>query len=54
MGIGVFLPTGTRGYLISANAPLNEPTYVMNRQVAEAAERFGFGFALFMVKFRGF
>lgn len=54
MDIGIFLPTGTRGYLISANAPLNEPTYELNRYVVAQAERYGCEFALSMVKFRGF
>lgn len=54
MEIGIFLPTGTRGYLISSTAPLNEPTYELNKQVVLAAERYGCEFALSMVKFRGF
>jgi pyrimidine oxygenase len=54
MDIGIFLPTGTRGYLISSTAPLNNPTYELNRYVVAAAERYGVEFALSMVKFRGF
>jgi pyrimidine oxygenase len=54
MDIGIFLPTGRRGYLISKTAPLNEPTFELNRFVVEAAERYGCEFALSMVKFRGF
>jgi pyrimidine oxygenase len=54
MDLGVFLPTGTRGYLVSATAPLNEPTWELNREVTLMAERFGFTFALSMAKFRGF
>jgi hypothetical protein len=54
MDIGIFLPTGTRGYLISSTAPLNNPTYDLNRHVVVAAERYGVEFALSMVKFRGF
>ena len=54
MEIGIFLPTGTRGYLISAAAPLNEPTFELNRYIVQAAERYGVEFALSMVKFRGF
>lgn len=54
MDIGIFLPTGTRGYLISATAPLNQPTFELNRYVVETAERHGVEFALSMVKFRGF
>jgi pyrimidine oxygenase len=54
MDIGIFLPTGTRGYLVSATAPLNDPTWELNRRVVEMAEGFGCEFALSMVKFRGF
>lgn len=54
MDLGVFLPTGTRGYLVSATAPLNEPTWDLNRDVTLMAERFGFTFALSMAKYRGF
>jgi len=54
MEIGIFLPTGTRGYLISSTAPLNEPTFDLNRYVVQAADRYGVEFALSMVKFRGF
>jgi pyrimidine oxygenase len=54
MDLGVFLPTGTRGYLVSATAPLNEPSWDLNRDVTLMAERYGFAFALSMVKFRGF
>ena len=54
MDIGIFMPTGRRGYLTSATAPLNEPTFALNRDVILAAERYGVDFALSMVKFRGF
>ena len=54
MELGVFLPTGSRGYIISTSAPANEPSYALNRHVVQTAERHGFGFALSMVKFRGF
>lgn len=54
MDIGIFLPTGTRGYLVSETAPLNEPTWELNRHVVETADRHGIDFALSMVKFRGF
>ncbi|MBX9699200.1 MAG: LLM class flavin-dependent oxidoreductase [Acetobacteraceae bacterium] len=54
MDLGVFMPTGSRGYIISTAAPANEPSWALNRRVAEMAERYGFGFLLAMVKFRGF
>jgi pyrimidine oxygenase len=54
MDIGIFLPTGTRGYLVSTTAPLNDPSWELNRSVVETADRHGVDFALSMVKFRGF
>lgn len=54
MDLGVFMPTGQRGYILSTAAPLNEPSWDLNRHVLQAAERYGFGFALSMVKYRGF
>lgn len=54
MELGIFLPTGRRGYLTSSTAPMNEPTYELNRDIVLAAERYGIDFALSMVKFRGF
>lgn len=54
MEFGIFLPTGRRGYLTSSTAPMNEPTFALNRDVVLAGERYGIDFALSMVKFRGF
>ena len=54
MELGIFLPTGRRGYLTSSSAPMNEPTFALNRDIVLAAERYGIDFALSMVKFRGF
>lgn len=54
MELGIFLPTGRRGYLTSSTAPMNEPTFALNRDIVLAGERYGIDFALSMVKFRGF
>ena len=54
MELGLFLPTGRRGYLTSSTAPMNEPTFALNRDIVLAGERYGIDFALSMVKFRGF
>jgi pyrimidine oxygenase len=54
MELGLFLPTGRRGYLTSSTAPMNEPTFALNRDIVLAGERSGIDFALSMVKFRGF
>jgi pyrimidine oxygenase len=52
--IGVFLPIARNGYLISSASPQYSPAYDLNRDVAIAAERYGFDFALAMIKLRGY
>jgi pyrimidine oxygenase len=54
MDIGVFIPIGNNGWLISETAPQYMPTFELNKQVTQAAERYGFDFALSMIKLRGF
>ena len=54
MDIGVFLPIGNNGWLISTTSPQYMPSFELNRDVTLAAERYGFEFALSMIKLRGF
>lgn len=54
VGIGIFIPTGNNGWIISSSSPQYLPTYELNKSVTQRAEAFGFEFALAMVKFRGF
>ncbi|WP_198374264.1 pyrimidine utilization protein A [Neoroseomonas rubea] len=54
MKLGVFLPIGNNGWLISTTSPQYMPTFELNREVTLKAERFGFDFALSMIKLRGF
>ena len=54
MKLGVFIPIGNNGWLISTTSPQYMPTFDLNRTVVEMAERFGFEFALSMIKLRGF
>jgi pyrimidine oxygenase len=54
MELGVFIPIGNNGWLISTTSPQYMPTFDLNRQVVEKAERFGFDFALSMIKLHGF
>jgi len=54
MDIGVFIPIGNNGWLISTTAPQYMPTFELNRQVVQRAEHYGFDFALSMIKLRGF
>ena len=54
MDIGVFIPIGNNGWLISETAPQYKPSFDLNRAIVEKAERYGFDFALSMIKLRGF
>jgi pyrimidine oxygenase len=54
MKLGVFLPIGNNGWLISTTSPQYLPSFDLNRTVVEKAEGFGFDFALSMIKLRGF
>jgi pyrimidine oxygenase len=54
MDIGVFLPIGNNGWLISSTSPQYMPSFDLNRAVTEKAEKYGFEFALSMIKLRGF
>ncbi|RYE60621.1 MAG: pyrimidine utilization protein A [Hyphomicrobiales bacterium] len=52
--LGVFIPIGSRGWLISTTAPETYPTFDLNKTVVQRAEHYGFDFALAMIKLRGF
>ena len=54
MQLGVFIPIGNNGWLISTTSPQYMPSFELNRTIVEKAERFGFDFALSMIKLRGF
>ena len=54
MEIGVFIPIGNNGWLISTTSPQYTPSFDLNREVVLRAERYGFDFALSMIKLRGF
>ncbi|HQT80220.1 MAG TPA: pyrimidine utilization protein A [Rhodopila sp.] len=54
MKIGVFIPIGNNGWLISENSPQYWPSFKMNKQVTLTAERHGLDFVLSMIKLRGF
>jgi pyrimidine oxygenase len=54
MEIGVFIPIGNNGWLISSTSPQYKPSFGLNRQVVQTAERYGLDFALSMIKLRGF
>jgi pyrimidine oxygenase len=54
MQIGVFIPIGNNGWLISTTSPQYMPTFELNRTIVEKAEHFDFDFALSMIKLHGF
>ena len=54
MQLGVFIPIGNNGWLISTTSPQYMPSFDLNRTVVEKAEKFGFDFALSMIKLHGF
>jgi len=54
MEIGVFVPIGNNGWLISETSPQYMPSFELNKTVTQAADRYGLDFALSMIKLRGF
>ena len=54
MQIGVFIPIGNNGWLISENSPQYWPSFALNKQVTLTAEKYGLDFVLSMIKLRGF
>lgn len=54
MNVGIFIPIGNNGWLISRNAPQYMPTFELNKEITQRAEHYGFDFALSMIKLRGF
>ena len=54
MEIGVFIPIGNNGWLLSETAPQYRPSFELNKEVTLRAESYGFDFALSMIKLRGF
>jgi pyrimidine oxygenase len=54
MDIGVFIPIGNTGWLISENASQYIPRLELNKTIVQKAERYGLDFALSMIKLRGF
>ncbi|KAF3022645.1 hypothetical protein E8E14_014063 [Neopestalotiopsis sp. 37M] len=52
--IGVFIPIGNNGWLISTTSPQYMPSFELNKQIVSKAEKYNFDFALSMIKLRGF
>jgi pyrimidine oxygenase len=54
MQIGVFIPIGNNGWLISTTSPQYMPSFALNKAITQRAEHFGLDFVLSMIKLRGF
>ena len=54
MKVGIFIPIGNNGWLLSENAPQYKPTFALNKEVTLKAEHYGLDFVLSMIKLRGF
>ncbi|ANW17001.1 pyrimidine utilization protein A [Streptomyces clavuligerus] len=54
MDIGVFLPIGNNGWLISKSSPQYMPSFELNKAIVQRAEEHGLDFALTMIKLKGF
>jgi pyrimidine oxygenase len=54
MDLGIFIPIGNNGWLISEASPQYKPSFALNKAVVQKAEQYGFDFALSMIKLHGF
>jgi pyrimidine oxygenase len=54
MKLGVFLPNGQNGYILSKSSPQFVPTFEHMLAITQEAEAVGLDFILSMIKFRGF
>ena len=54
MDMGVFIPIGNNGWLISEASPQYKPSFALNKAIVQKAEAYGFEFALSMIKLHGF
>jgi pyrimidine oxygenase len=54
MEIGVFIPIGRNGWIVSTTSPQYNPSFDLNKQTTLNAERYGLDFVLSMIKLRGF
>jgi pyrimidine oxygenase len=52
--LGVFLPVTNNGWIISRNSPQFLPSFELNRDVCQLAEKIGFSYVFSMGKWRGF
>jgi pyrimidine oxygenase len=54
VNLGVFLPVTNNGWIISKSSPQFMPSYAMNLEICQLAEKIGFSYVFAMGKWRGF
>lgn len=54
MDYGLFIPIANNGWITSTTSPQYMPTFELNKQIVQKAEKYGFEFALSMIKLRGY
>jgi pyrimidine oxygenase len=54
MDYGLFIPIANNGWITSTTSPQYMPTFDLNKQIMQKAEKYGFKFALSMIKLRGY
>jgi pyrimidine oxygenase len=54
MDYGLFIPIANNGWIPSATSPQYMPTFDLNKRIVQKAEKYGFKFALSMIKLRGY
>jgi pyrimidine oxygenase len=52
--LGVFMPVGNNGWILSSTAPQYMPTFALNRDIAQLAEKIGFDYVFSMAKWSGY
>src|ERR1041385_5756950 len=52
--LGVFMPVGNNGWILSKTAPQYMPTFELNRNTAQLAEKIGFDYVFSMAKWTGY
>src|SRR6266571_6999006 len=52
--LGVFMPVGNNGWIISKTSPQYMPTYQLNKDIAQLAEQIGFDYVFSMAKWSGY
>jgi pyrimidine oxygenase len=54
MDYGLFIPIANNGWITSTTSPQYMPSFDLNKRIVQAAEGYGFTFALSMIKLRGY